>query len=81
MSENTPPINVVDIRRARNGWVVSCYFSERFPNRGEGPMVRGFVTYLVEGDDPKRIGDVVAQAFQDHPFTNDVELPPGRYVP
>ncbi len=74
------PIDVIEVRRASNGFVVSCFFGgNRWTN--DQASVRGYSTYLVEGDDPEKIGSVVAKALREHAITTEVSIPPARALP
>jgi hypothetical protein len=71
------PINTIEIRKAKNGYVVSCFMARTYEGNGEA---RGYVTYVVQSEDPEEIGRAVAKALQDHAITLDVVIPPARPV-
>lgn len=72
------PINVIEVRRAKNGYVVSAFMSDRM----FGPAAcAGYATYVIESESPAEVGRVVAKAIEDHAITSDVIIPPAREVP
>lgn len=73
------PINVIEIRRATNGYVVSAWCSHGY--RDDNTSVRGYATYLVEGDDAEKVGAAVVKAILDHDITDEVVIPPARQLP
>ena len=73
------PINVIEVRKARNGYVVSA-FMDRGRHNGDSNCT-GYATYVVESDDPLAVGKAVEQAIRDHAITLDVVIPPARALP
>lgn len=72
------PINVIEVRKAKNGYVVSAWCERRYDDN-VGP--RGYATYVVQSDDPTDVGKAVEQAIRDHAITEDVIIPPARKLP
>jgi hypothetical protein len=73
------PINVIEIRKASNGFVISAWMSD--PYRSDrGSMARGYATYVC-GDDPSEVAKTVETALREHAITLDVAIPPARELP
>lgn len=74
-----PVIEVIEVRRAANGYVVSAFFGgSRF---NANVNCKGYATYVSESVDPSEIGRVVAKVLRDHQITAEVVIPPARAVP
>lgn len=71
-------INVIEIRKAANGYVVSAWMSSPWT---QAQAARGYATYVVESDDPEAVGRAVALAIQRHAITLDVPIAPARELP
>lgn len=72
------PVGVIEIRKAKNGYVVSAITNRCFDDN-HGP--RGYATYVVESDNPEDVGRAVAKAIQDFTITEDVPVLPARGLP
>ena len=72
------PINVIEIRKATNGYVISAWCARRYI---EDHLPRGYATYVVESDDPAAVGKAVERAIADHAITTDVVIPAARELP
>jgi hypothetical protein len=71
-------IEVIEIRKAANGYVVTALSVDAF-QRGGGTMVApGYVTYVVESEDPTAVGAAVAMAIKEHGITQQVAIPIAR---
>jgi hypothetical protein len=71
-------INVIEVRKAANGYVVSAWMSQPY---GMEHSPRGYATYVVESDDPVEVGRAVEKAIKAHAITMDVPVPPARALP
>lgn len=84
MAQSKPgdPINVIEIRRAKNGWVISALMTDPMSNFGS-PAARafGYATYVVESDNPIKVGEAIAQAIADHKISFMSPIPPARELP
>lgn len=74
---NDQHINVIEIRRAKNGYVISAWMSSVYNDRS---MPRGYATYVC-GEEPEAVAKTVEQAIRDHAITTDVLIPPARELP
>jgi hypothetical protein len=72
------PINVIEIRKASNGYVISAWMSDRY--RGDHATARGYATYVC-GDDPAEVAKTIETALREHAITTDVAIPPARELP
>jgi hypothetical protein len=78
-SQATEHVNVIEVRKAKNGYVVSAWMNN--PYNRDNCMPRGYATYVVQSDDPLEVGKAVEQAIRDHAITLDVVIPPARELP
>lgn len=72
------PINVIEVRKAANGYVVSAFMGHRHMDHVAG---HGYATYVVESNDPRKVGEAVAKAIEAHAITEEVVIPPARGLP
>lgn len=72
------PINVIEIRKASNGYVISAWMSD--PYRSDHSTARGYATYICH-DDPAEVAKTVERALREHAITLDVAIPPARQLP
>ena len=72
-------IGVFEIRRAKNGWVITAI--EAHYSQGNEWNPRGYHTYLVQSNSPKEMAAVLDQAFKDFPTTEEIHHPPARKLP
>lgn len=73
------PINVIEVRKAKNGYVVSAFMDRgRYADKNDAC---GYATYVVQSDDPHEIGKAVEQAIRDYAITLEVVIPPARALP
>lgn len=72
------PINVIEIRKASNGYVISAWMSD--PYRGDRMTARGYATYVC-ADDPAEVAKTIEAALREHAITMDVAIPPARELP
>lgn len=79
MSKDTT-VGVFEIRRAKNGWVVTAIESG-YDRSSSDYQPRGYHTYLVQSNSPKDMAAVLDQAFKDFPTTDETRHPPARKLP
>jgi hypothetical protein len=70
---------VIEIRKARNGYVI-CAFMQPHGGRREH-LISGFATYVVQSEDAADVGNALARVLQDYPITSDTPIPPARTLP
>lgn len=73
-------IDVIEVRKARNGYVLSAYMRPWGAKR-EPHMLYGYATYVVASEDPAAVGQAVERALRDFPISNEVPIPPSRELP
>lgn len=71
-----PRIAVLELRAARNGFVVSAISA--WPERDR---VAGYATYVVESKEPDAVAAVVAAILGQVEFGDDAFIPPARTLP
>ncbi len=82
MTLSAETINVIEVRKAKNGFVVSAWMRDPHSFRDDASgRVRGFATYVVQSHDPEEVGKAVAQALAEYAITSDVAIPPARELP
>lgn len=72
-------IEVIEIRRAANGYVISCIEQPEARYR-ESCHVRGFRTYIC-GDSPAEVAATIEKAITEQPITSECAIPPARQLP
>lgn len=72
------PIDVIEIRKAKNGYVVSAFMERKYQRES---LCQGYATYVVQSDDPVEVGKAVERAIREHAITLDVVIPPARQLP
>lgn len=73
-------IDVIEIRKARNGYVLCAFMRPLGMNR-DPHMIHGFATYVVQSDDPEAVGETLKRVLADYPITSEVPIPPARELP
>lgn len=73
-------IDVIEIRKAKNGYVL-CAFMRPWGRNREPRSVYGFATYVVENDEPAAVGRTLERVLREYPITLETPIPPARELP
>jgi len=75
------PVNVIELRKAQNGWVICAWHAMPYNFQNSAAMVRGYETHVVESEAPEDVGAAVQRVLESVAVTADVVIPPARELP
>ena len=78
MDNKPTPINVIEIRACKNGFVVAVFYSDQC---SDGPIARGYECHAIESHDPDKLGGKIAEIARGLALSTNVFIPPARKLP
>jgi hypothetical protein len=79
-TESNRPINLIEIRKARNGWVISCWMSNHIRDSSFSSSCAGYATYVC-GEDLTDLAKTLMSAVAEHSAQEGLPMPPARELP